>query len=181
MAILKIARMGHPVLRRVADPVADPTAPAIRHLVADMIDTLEDIGGAGLAAPQVHVPLRVVIFRVRAERLTGADDDVALPMQALVNPVIDPIGDDQMLRWEGCLSVPGLRGAVPRWRRLRYRGTDLDGNAVDRIVSGYHAGLVQHEFDHLDGILYPARMTDFTLFGFNEEMAKYPPETVQAR
>lgn len=180
MAILKIARMGHPVLRRVADPVADPTAPEIRRLVAHMIDTLEDIGGAGLAAPQVHVPLRVVIFRVREDRLTGAEDDTALPMQALVNPVIEPIGDEKALRWEGCLSVPGLRGAVPRWRHLRYRGTDLEGNAVDRTVSGYHAGLVQHEFDHLDGILYPARMTDFTFFGFNEEVAKYPPEMVPA-
>ena len=98
------------------------------------------------------------------------------PMQALVNPVIEPLGEETMLRWEGCLSVPGLRGAVPRWRRIRYAGMDLDGRPVERVVSGYHAGLVQHEFDHLDGILYPARMTDFSLFGFNEEMAKYPPE-----
>ncbi|MCC7274341.1 MAG: peptide deformylase [Alphaproteobacteria bacterium] len=181
MAILKIARMGHPVLRRVADPVADPRAPEIRRLVADMVDTLEDIGGAGLAAPQVHVPLRVVIFRVRAERVTGDPEDVVLPMQALVNPAIEPLGEEKNLRWEGCLSVPGLRGAVPRWRRLRYRGLDLDGNPVERVVAAYHAGLVQHEFDHLDGILYPARMTDFSLFGFNEEIAKYPPEVEAVR
>lgn len=181
MAILKIARMGHPVLRRVADPVPDPTSAEVRRLVADMIDTLEDIGGAGLAAPQVHVPLRVVIFRVRADRVTGAEDDVPLPMQALVNPVVEPIGEETLNRWEACLSVPGLRGSVPRWRYLRYRGTDLDGRPVERTVSGYHAGLVQHEFDHLDGILYPARMTDFSLFGFNEEMAKYPPEAAVAR
>ncbi|MGE0716200.1 MAG: peptide deformylase [Alphaproteobacteria bacterium] len=181
MAILKIARMGHPVLRGVAEPVADPTAPEIRRLVGDMIDTLEDIGGAGLAAPQVHVPLRVVIFRVRQERVTGDPEDVVLPMQALVNPVIEPIGEEKNLRWEGCLSVPGLRGAVPRWRRLTYRGLDLDGNPVVRTVSAYHAGLVQHEFDHLDGILYPARMTDFRYFGFNEEIAKYPPEVEAVR
>ena len=181
MSILKIARLGHPVLRRIADPVADPTAPEIAKLVEDMTDTLLDIGGAGLAAPQVHVPLRVVIFRVREERVTNDAEDVTQPMIAIVNPVIEPIGTEQGLRWEGCLSVPGMRGAVPRWKRVRYSGVGLDGAPIDRVVSNYHAGLVQHEFDHLDGILYPQRMTDFTLFGFNEELAKWPPEAEAIR
>ena len=119
MAILKIARMGHPVLRGVAAEVADPTAPEVKRLVADMAETLADVAGAGLAAPQVHVPLRVVLFRVPEERITGAPDDLPQPLIALVNPVIEKLGEAQELGWEGCLSVPGLRGAVPRWTRIR--------------------------------------------------------------
>ena len=174
MAILKIARMGHPVLRGVAQPVANPTAPEIRRLVADMLETLEDIGGAGLAAPQVHVPRRVVIFRVPVDRVTGHPDDLPQDLLALVNPVITPIGDAKELGWEGCLSVPGLRGAVPRWSRIRYRGATPEGEMVDRTVEGFHARVVQHECDHLDGILYPQRMSDLRLLVFNEESARYP-------
>ena len=174
MAILKIARMGHPVLRRVADPVADPTAPAVKRLVADMVETLVDIGGAGLAAPQVHVPQRVVIFRVPHERVSGHPDDPPQDLIALVNPVISPLGDGRELGWEGCLSVPGLRGAVPRWQRIRYRGVTPDGEAIDRSVEGFHARVVQHECDHLDGILYPQRMSDLSLLVFNEEAARFP-------
>ncbi len=174
MAILKIARMGHPVLRRRADSVADPTAPEIQRLLDDMAETMADIGGAGLAAPQVHVPLRVVIFRVPAERLSGAEDDVAQDLAALINPVIEPLGEDMELGWEGCLSVPGLKGAVPRYSRIRYRGVGPDGAAIDRTVSGFHARVVQHECDHLDGILYPQRMTDMRLLMFVEEGARYP-------
>jgi peptide deformylase len=174
MAILKIARMGHPVLRGVAQPVANPTAPEIRRLVADMVETLEDIGGAGLAAPQVHVPRRVVIFHVPAERVTGRADDLPQDLLALVNPVITPLGESRELGWEGCLSVPGLRGAVPRWARIRYRGVTPEGESVDRTVEGFHARVVQHECDHLDGILYPQRMTDLSLLVFNEESARYP-------
>jgi peptide deformylase len=174
MAILKIARMGHPVLRRVAAPVADPTAPAVRRLVADMIETLEDIGGAGLAAPQVHVSERVVIFRVPPERITGEPDDLPQDLLALVNPVISPLGEAQAIGWEGCLSVPGLRGAVPRWTRIRYTGTTPEGRAIDRVVEGFHARVVQHECDHLDGILYPQRMNDLSLLVFNEEGARFP-------
>jgi peptide deformylase len=174
MAILKIARMGHPVLRGVAQPVANPTAPEIRRLVADMVDTLEDIGGAGLAAPQVHVPRRVVIFRVPDERVTGRPDDLPQDLLALVNPVITPLGHGQELGWEGCLSVPGLRGAVPRWAHIRYRGVTPEGESVDRSVEGFHARVVQHECDHLDGILYPQRMTDLSLLVFNEESARFP-------
>jgi peptide deformylase len=180
MAILKIARMGHPVLRRVAEPVADPTATEARRLIADMVETLEDIGGAGLAAPQVHVPWRVVIFRVPAERVTGRPDDTPQALTAIVNPLIEPLGAARELGWEGCLSVPGLRGAVPRWSRLRYRGTGLDGEAIDRTVEGFHARVVQHECDHLDGILYPQRMSDLALLVFNEEAARYPIDLAAA-
>jgi peptide deformylase len=174
MAILKIARMGHPVLRGIAEPVADATAPEISRLVADMIETLADIGGAGLAAPQVHVPLRLVIFRVSPERTTGRPEDLPQELQVLINPIITPLGEARELGWEGCLSVPGLRGAVPRWARIRYRGATLDDGAIDRAVEGFHARVVQHECDHLDGILYPLRMTDLRLLVFTEEGARFP-------
>jgi peptide deformylase len=174
MAILKIARMGHPVLRRPADPVADPTAPEIHRLITDMAETLADIGGAGLSAPQVHVPLRVVIFQVPEQRVTGRADDQAQPLIALINPVIEPIGAAQELGWEGCLSVPGLKGAVPRFLRIRYRGLAPDGGTIDRSVEGFHARVVQHECDHLDGVLYPQRMTDMRLLMFVEEGARFP-------
>ena len=170
MAILKIARMGHPVLLRRCDPVPDPGAPEIRRLVADMMATMEDAPGVGLAAPQVHVPLRLFVFRVPGERSAADPDDTAVENSVLINPEIELLTDERVLRWEGCLSIPGLRAAVPRAPRIRYRGVDCDGNPVAREVSGFHAGVVQHEYDHLDGILYPMRMTDFSLFGFNEEL-----------
>ena len=172
MAILKIARMGHPVLLQKALKVEDPTSPEIRHLVADMMETMEDANGAGLAAPQVHVPLRLFVFRVNATRASGDADDTPMPNTVVINPEITLIGDDSRLRWEGCLSIPGLRAAVPRAWRIRYTGVDTNGNAVDREVTGFHAGVVQHEYDHLDGIMYPMRMKDFTQFGFNEELAR---------
>lgn len=180
MAILKIARMGHPALRGKADAVADPTAPEIRHLIADMAETLADIGGAGLAAPQVHVPLRVVIFRVPQERLSGRPDDQAQDLTAIINPVIEPLGDEKELGWEGCLSVPGLKGAVPRFTRIRYHGVAPDGSTIDRTVEGFHARVVQHECDHLDGVLYPQRMTDMRLLMFLEEGARYPIDLTTA-
>ena len=172
MSILKIARMGHPVLLAHAQPVPDPTAPEIRRLVRDMIETMEDIGGAGLAAPQVHESLRMFVFRVNPDRASPDLDDRPMPSSALINPVIEFIGDDTRLRWEGCLSIPGLRAAVPRAWRIRYTGVDTDGLPIGGEVTGFHAGVVQHEYDHLDGILYPMRMTDFSLFGFNEELAR---------
>ena len=172
MAILKIARMGHPVLLQRADPVADPGAPEIRRLVQDMYETMEDAPGAGLAAPQVHVSLRLFVFRVTPERSSGAPDDLPLGNTVLINPTIEALGPEKSLRWEGCLSIPGLRAAVPRYLRIRYTGVDCDGNSVTHEVDGFHAGVVQHEYDHLDGILYPMRMTDFSLFGFNEEMSR---------
>ena len=181
MAILKIARMGHPVLRGIAAAVEDPAAPEIRALVADMVETLADIGGAGLAAPQVHVARRVVIFHVPADRTTDAPGDAPLALTALVNPVIEPLGAAQELGWEGCLSVPGLRGAVPRWTRIRYSGFTPEGERIERVAGGFHARVVQHECDHLDGILYPQRMTDLRLLVFNEEGARYPIELGAAR
>jgi peptide deformylase len=164
MAILKIARMGHPVLARPADSVADPTAPEISQLIEDMIETMIDAPGQGLAAPQVHVPLRVAVF------LTPDEGDGERDLVTLVNPRWEPLGDEQDLAWEGCLSVPGLRGLVPRYTRIRYEGTLPDGGSLSREVTGWHARVVQHELDHLDGILYPQRMTDLKNLIFESEL-----------
>lgn len=177
MAILKIARMGHPVLARPAAPVADATAPEIHRLVADMIETMADAPGIGLAAPQVHVPLRVVVFRVPAERGEDADAETDVetgdvPLTVLVNPEIAPLGEDMESAIEACLSLPGMAGMVPRHVRIRYRATTLEGAALERIAEGYHARVVQHECDHLDGILYPMRMVDLSTFGYVEEMQR---------
>ncbi|HTB48026.1 MAG TPA: peptide deformylase [Acetobacteraceae bacterium] len=170
MAILKIARMGHPVLLRHCDPVPDPGAPDIRRLVADMIETMEDAPGVGLAAPQVFVPLRLFVFRVPGDRREADPDDLPVGNTVLINPELELLSDDRVLNWEGCLSIPGMRAGVPRAPRVRYRGVDCDGKVTECEVSGFHARIVQHEYDHLDGILYTMRMTDFRLFGFNEEL-----------
>ena len=170
MSILKIARMGHPVLERRARRVPNPTAPEIRRLVADMAETLADIGGAGLAAPQVHTPLRVVIFETPEEDA----GDMPPPLIVLVNPEIEPLGDETAVDWEGCLSVPGLRGAVPRPARVRYRAETPEGGLVECEAEGFHARVVQHECDHLDGILYPQRMTDMTSLHFVSEADRNP-------
>jgi peptide deformylase len=173
MAILKIARMGHPVLAQKATPVADPKAPEIGRLVADMIETMIDANGAGLAAPQVHVPLRVVVFQAPAERSEGAEDEEAFdhtaPLTVLINPEIEILGEETEGGWEGCLSVPGLRGFVERASHIRYRGVDHDGNAIARVAKGFHARVVQHECDHLNGILYPQRMDDLKALIFESE------------
>ena len=172
MAILKIARMGHPVLLRRCDPVPDPGAPEIRRLVADMMETMEDAPGVGLAAPQVFRPLRLFVFRIPGDRSGVDPTDSPVGNSVLINPQLELIGDDRVMGWEGCLSIPGMRAAIPRAQRVRYRGVDLDGNEVTREVSGFHARVVQHEYDHLDGILYTMRVNDFSLFGFNEELNK---------
>jgi peptide deformylase len=172
MAILKIARMGHPILIRRADPVARPGAAEIRRLVADMVETMLDADGAGLAAPQVHVPLRLFVFRVTSGRAGEGPEEGPVPVTAVINPEIEFLSEERVLRWEGCLSIPGLRAAVPRAPRIRYAGVDCDGRAVGAVASGFHAGVVQHEYDHLDGILYPMRMQDFSRFGFTEELAR---------
>ena len=161
MAILKIARMGHPVLLREADPVADPTVLEIRRLVADMIETMEDAPGAGLAAPQVHVPLRLFVWRAPSGGFA-----------TLVNPELEPLGEELESAWEGCLSIPGLRGCVERPKRIRWRGLDAEGRPVEGEAEGLIARVMQHETDHLDGILYPMRMQDLSLFGFTEELAR---------
>jgi peptide deformylase len=174
MALLKIARMGHPVLRNTASFVKDPTAVWVRRLVEDMVETMEDSGGTGIAAPQVHQSHRIVVFRVGSERLTDMPGDVAQDLTVLVNPVVETLGEERALGWEGCLSVPGLRGVVPRHLRIRYQGIGLDGEVIDREVEGFHARVVQHECDHLDGILYPQRMTDHRLLVFLEELQRHP-------
>ena len=172
MAILKIARMGHPVLLRRAQPVAEPSDLALQRLINDMIETMEDASGAGLAAPQVHVSLRLFVFRVPAARVTGEGEDVAMGNHVVINPEVTPVSDAMQDGWEGCLSIPGLQASVPRAARVRYRGLDRDGTPFEREAMGFHARVVQHEADHLDGILYPMRMSDFSRFGFNEELAR---------
>jgi peptide deformylase len=174
MAILKIAKMGHPVLAQTAAPVANPADPAIRRLVADMVETMIDANGAGLAAPQVHVPLRVVVFQAPGERSDpGLSEDEAFdhtaPLTVLINPEIQVMDDAREAGWEGCLSVPGLRGLVERAAHIRYRGFDLDGKVVERIARGFHARVVQHECDHLDGVLYPSRMGNLQNLIFESE------------
>ena len=228
MAILKIARMGHPVLGRPALPVDDPAAPAIARLIEDMVDTLVDANGAGLAAPQVHVPLRLVLFRVPPGRETareesdggesdsgesdsgesdsgesdsgesdsgesdsgesdsgesdsgesdsGESDSAPAPAlespTVLINPEIEPIGESMVEDMEACLSLPGLAGMVPRHDRIRYRWTDTEGRAHECEAWGFHARVVQHECDHLDGILYPMRMTDLSTLAFTSELGR---------
>lgn len=170
MAILKIARMGHPILKRRAEEVANPSAPEIRRLVGSMLETMRDADGAGLAAPQVHVPLRVVIFHVPPARAGEDEESAARGLTVLINPLIEPLTAETVLGLEGCLSVPGLRGMVPRATRIRYRGLTPEGETIDRIAAGFHARVVQHECDHLDGMLYPQRMTDLGLLMFNSEL-----------
>jgi peptide deformylase len=186
MAILKIAKMGHPVLSRAAEAVGDPTAPDILRLLGDMVDTLADAGGVGLAAPQVHVPKRVVIFHVpegraraaaNAETAEGTGDNLdiepeAVPMTVLINPEIEPLDDETQPGPEACLSLPGMIGLVSRYKRIRYKAQTLDGSVIERETSGFHARVVQHECDHLDGILYPMRMDDLSTFGYSEEMGR---------
>lgn len=201
MAVLDIARMGNPILRRRAAEVGDPTAPQIRRLVSDMLETMEYAGGTGLAAPQVHVPLRVVVFFVEAERSVAeaaraaraasaghADPgevdptaDGGVPLTVLINPEIEILDASLEAGLESCLSVPGLAGEVPRAAAIRYRGRGLDGVPVEREARGFHARVVQHECDHLDGILYPQRMADLSRLTFTSELeraARHAPAEV---
>jgi peptide deformylase len=174
MAILKVARMGHPVLAAKAMAVADPKSSEIRRLVADMVETMIDANGAGLAAPQVHVPLRVVVFQAPEERADGGLSeaerfDHTAPLTVLINPEIEILDDRLEGGWEGCLSVPGLRGFVERPAHIRYRGFDHEGREIRRTAKGFHARVVQHELDHLDGVLYPSRMRDLSRLIFESE------------
>ena len=186
MAILKIARMGHPLLSRPAALVPDPTAPAIERLIEDMVDTLVDANGAGLAAPQVHVPLRLVLFRVPPGREAGEEEDGGDAESAskselesptvLINPAIEPIGESMAEDMEACLSLPGLAGMVPRYDHIRYRWTDTEGRKHESEAQGFHARVVQHECDHLDGILYPMRMIDLSTLTFTSELGRTAAE-----
>lgn len=175
MALLKIARMGHPVLRARAEPVRDPTDPELRRLAADMLDTMLDAPGVGLAAPQVHRSLRMITLHVPADRSGGE----TVSPTVLVNPEIEAVGEEMELGFEGCLSIPGLRGIVPRYTHIRYRAIDLDGRPLEGEAKGFHARVIQHEFDHLDGILYIDRMPDLRFLAFNEE-ATHVAEALRA-
>jgi len=163
--IRDILRMGDPRLLQVSAPVTD-FGPALHTLIADMFETMHAAQGAGLAAPQIGVPLRLVVFGF--ERVQRYPDAPPVPPTVLINPVLTPLGDEMEEGWEGCLSVPGLRGVVVRHARLRYAGVDPRQQPIDRTVDGFHARVVQHEVDHLDGVLYPMRVRDFTRFGFTE-------------
>jgi peptide deformylase len=173
MAIRKIARMGHEVLRRVSRPVDDPTAPEIARLARDLMDTCEDVGGNGIAAPQVHEPLRMFVYRVRKAVMPSGATMREIPWTVVVNPVLTPLGDDTAPYWDRCLSLPGLYGQVPRRTRVRLEWTDLAGVRHALTAHRYHARLLQHEHDHLDGILYPMRMTDLSTLGYVSELG--PP------
>ena len=168
MTIRTVLRMGDARLLQRAEPVSRFDTQELRALLADMRDTMHALNGAGLAAPQIGVGLRVVIFGVQAN--PRYPDAETVPDTVLINPVIAPLGETMEEGWEGCLSVPGLRGMVPRHAHIRYQGRDEYGAAIDRTVSGFHARVVQHECDHLDGILYPMRIRDMTKFGFNQEL-----------
>ncbi|APW42780.1 peptide deformylase [Rhodoferax saidenbachensis] len=167
MTVRDILKMGDPRLLRVAQPVTAFDSDALHLLITDMLDTMRSVSGAGLAAPQIGVDLQLVIFGSH-ERNPRYPDRPIVPPTVLINPVITPIGAEEESDWEGCLSVPGLRGVVPRWAHIRYTGFDQYGDPIDRTVDGFHARVVQHECDHLIGMLYPMRVRDFTQFGYTE-------------
>jgi peptide deformylase len=167
MAVRTVLKMGHPVLRQIAAPV-ERFDRELAALVSDMDETMRSLSGAGIAAPQIGVSLRVVIFELLENPRYPHVSPV--PYTVLVNPVLTPLGEEQEEGWEGCLSVPGMRGLVPRFHRLRYQGFDLQGAPIDRTVEGFHARVVQHEVDHLDGILYPQRIRDLRSFGFEDAL-----------
>ncbi|NOT64984.1 MAG: peptide deformylase [Methylotenera sp.] len=180
MTIKSVLRMGEPCLLLKAAPVEQFNTPELHALISDLEDTMLAMNGAGIAAPQIGESIRVVIFGQKATddtknpRYPDAD---AVPYTVLINPVITPVGDEMEEGWEGCLSVPGMRGIVPRYVRLHYAGFDQYGNAIDRLVSGFHARVVQHECDHLDGVLYPMRIENLKDFGYTDIF--FPNQDVQ--
>ncbi|MEJ7930008.1 peptide deformylase [Ramlibacter sp. AN1015] len=167
MTVHQILKMGDPRLLRPARPFTEFDTPQLHQLVRDMFDTMADAHGAGLAAPQIGIDLQLVIFGSDAPNPRYPDAPI-VPRTILLNPVITPLGDEVEEGWEGCLSVPGLRGVVPRFKRIRYTGVDLQGRPIEREAEGFHARVVQHECDHLAGVLYPMRVRDFSRFGFTE-------------
>ncbi len=168
MAIRKVLKMGDPLLYQRSEEIRAFNTPELDALIRDMFDTMTALNGAGLAAPQIGVSQRVVIFDVESN--PRYPDVEAVPRTVLINPVLEPIGEEMNDGWEGCLSVPGLRGLVSRYTKLRYTGFDENGQRIDRTVSDFHARVVQHECDHLDGILYPLRLKDIRLLGFEEAL-----------
>ena len=180
MAILKIARMGHPVLKARAEPVAEPKAQEIQQLVRDMIETLEDVGGIELAAPQVaRLQAGGDLLCPGRRRAASGEPAEDIPLTVLINPEIEPLSEEKAAGVEACLSVPDLAGPVPRWTHIRYRALDLHGRMFEREAKGYHARVVQHECDHLDGILYPMRMTDISQLSFVEELRRFGGQHVE--
>ena len=170
MATREILKMGHPTLLEVSKPVEKFNTSELDSIIEDMIDTMKENDGAGLAAPQIGLGMQLVIFGFDSnERYPEADQ---VPFTVLINPVITPIGDEEEDGWEGCLSVPGLMGVVPRFKKIRYQGKDQHGNEIDREVDGFHARVVQHECDHLIGKLYPMRIRDFSQFGYLDTLTK---------
>ncbi len=175
MAIKTVLRMGDPLLLQQALPVMQFDTPELHALINDMQDTMQAMNGAGIAAPQIGVSLQAVIFGVsKNPRYPNAEE---VPFTVLINPIITPLTEEKESGWEGCLSVPGMRGLVPRFARIRYSGFDEKGRPIDRIVEGFHARVVQHECDHLAGILYPMRIEDFSQFGFTDVL--FPNQDVQ--
>jgi len=176
MAILKIARMGHPILRTRASDVPDPTAPEVARLVDAMIETMDDADGTGLAAPQVHMPWRIVVYKVEADRMADEEEEGigegGVPLTVLINPVVTPVGEETNIGFEACLSVPGMAGAVRRFNRVRVTYQTLEGKEINLEADDFHARVIQHECDHLDGILYPSRIEDMSQFGFVEELSR---------
>jgi peptide deformylase len=170
MAIRKIARMGHPVLKKVSDEIADPTDPEIARLARDLMDTCEDVGGNGIAAPQVYEPVRMFAYRVRESVIPQGARMQPIPWTVCINPTIEPLGEEKGLFWERCLSLPGLYGQAPRYLRIRFAWTDMQGARHAIVAHRYHARLLQHEHDHLDGILYPMRMVDAGTLGYVSEL-----------
>ncbi len=175
MAVKTVLRMGDPLLLEVAEPVTRFDTPELHDLIQDMHDTMDAMSGAGIAAPQIGESARVVIFGV-GKNLRYPDAE-QVPYTVLINPTLTPIGDEMEEGWEGCLSVPHMRGVVPRYSRLHYTGFDQFGNTIDRLVSGFHARVVQHECDHLDGVLYPMRIADLRNFGFTDVL--FPNQDIQ--
>lgn len=175
MAIQKVLKMGDPILLQVAEPITKFDSLELHELLTDMRDTMEAMNGAGIAAPQIGVSKQVVIFGF--ERNTRYPDAEAVPFTVLINPKLEFIGEEMEDGWEGCLSVPGMRGVVPRYKQLRYRGFDEKGQLIDRTVSDFHARVVQHECDHLIGMLYPMRITDFSKFGYVDTL--FPGQDVR--
>ena len=175
MAIRQVLKMGDPMLLKVAEPVHDFKNQALRDLIEDMQDTMHALNGAGLAAPQIGISLRVVIFGL--EKTPRYPDAEEVPYTILINPELTLLDDQTEEGWEGCLSVPGMRGLVTRFKKLRYQGYDLNHNLIDRTVSDFHARVVQHECDHLDGVLYPMRIEDLSNFGFSDVL--FPDSNLQ--
>lgn len=167
MSVKEVLKMGHPILQQVAEPVTEFNSAYLDDIIGDMYETMESLDGAGLAAPQIGIPKRIIIFWVEDNPRYPEIEPV--PNTILINPEIVFLNDDEELGWEGCLSVPGLRGLVPRATKIKYSGYSQFGETIERVADGFHARVVQHEVDHLDGILYPQRMTDMTKLGYEQE------------